>query len=408
MAKANVFILLCLELTFRSCNSEFTPVIKTNSGSLRGQTCRILGKPIFKYLGVPYATPPVGNLRFGKPLAVGQWDGVYEATEQPLPCVQKIKYSPYPWKTNQSESSEDCLYLNIWTPELIGTGELRPVLVWIYGGSFTHGSIDIDFYDGSVLSAYGDVVVASMNYRVGLFGFLNAGTKSCPGNMGLHDQLLAMKWIKENIEFFGGDPKRITLFGESAGAISIGAHLVSPLSRGLFARAILQSGSLYGPIVKGRDGLSGRSKVSEISKHVGCLNDEDVDIENMVKCLKTVPAEELLGAAKEKRGDFGPTFGDDYIPIDPNEAFKTGSFQNVELLIGANRDEGSHFLPSMFPQIFDRRNDETDDVTKGNAALYMEMIFRNFPDIESELVAQFYLQNISVDDHVIVFILIFL
>ncbi|XP_076319566.1 acetylcholinesterase-1-like [Tachypleus tridentatus] len=239
-----------------------------------------------------------------------------------------------------------------------------------------------------------------MNYRVGLFGFLNANTESCPGNMGLHDQLVAIKWIKENIKVFGGDPNQITLFGESAGAMSIGGHLVSPLSRGLFTRAILQSGSLYGPIVKGSDSHSGRSKVREISKRVGCFNDEEVDIESMVNCLKTVPAEELLEVAKQKRGDFRPVFGDDYIPIDPNEAFKTGSFQNVELLIGANMDEGSHFFPSMFPQIFDRHKDETVDITKESAAVYMKIIFQNFPDVESEVVARFYLQNVSADDHV--------
>ena len=196
--------------------------VKTKSGSVQGERLEVLNKEIDIFLGIPYAEPPVGDLRFRKPKDAKPWSGIYRAIRHSRPCLQfklshRVKETPW---VSEETSSEDCLYLNVWAPGNSGKN-LKPVMVWIHGGAFISGSADVEFYDGGVLAAYGDVVIVTFNYRLGIFGFLTASHESAPGNMGLHDQAAALKWVKANIEAFGGDPERVTLFGESAVSVMI-------------------------------------------------------------------------------------------------------------------------------------------------------------------------------------------
>lgn len=204
------------------------------------------------FLGIPYAKPPLDLLRFKRPEPSEVWNGIRDATHYSNSCFQELDtlYPEFPgakmWNPN-TRISEDCLYLNVWTPSINLQNRatpLVPVMVWIYGGGFSTGTASLDVYDGRFLSQTQQVVVVSMNYRLGALGFLSVPeSKSIKGNAGLFDQRLALSWVSKNIAAFGGDPSSVTLFGESAGGGSVGHHLLSQGSHGLFTRAILQSGS---------------------------------------------------------------------------------------------------------------------------------------------------------------------
>ena len=210
-------------------------VVETRDGLVRGFRKQVLGKSLDVFYGIPFATPPVGDLRFKKPLPVAPWQGVYNATRLPNSCPQE-SFNYFPgfrgeemWNPN-TPLSEDCLYLNIWVPSAFRqpVAPRTEVLVWIYGGSFMSGTSTLEVYDGDILSVESNLIVASMQYRVGAFGFLHLGTPEAPGNVGLFDQSLALKWLKDNIGFFGGNPDSLTIFGESAGASSVSVHFLSP------------------------------------------------------------------------------------------------------------------------------------------------------------------------------------
>ena len=187
------------------------------------------------FLGIPYAKPPVGELRFNKPQPMENWDDNKDAT--------KFKsISPQGWPDNppiNQTEDEDCLYLNIWTPN--ADKNTRPVMVWIHGGGFMTGAGSKPRFNGARLAVQGDVVVITFNYRLGILGFLNL--PGIPPNIGLQDQIVAIEWVKENIQQFGGDPQNITIFGESAGGASVAILLTTPGTMGLFHKAIIESGA---------------------------------------------------------------------------------------------------------------------------------------------------------------------
>ncbi|XP_009076545.1 PREDICTED: acetylcholinesterase, partial [Acanthisitta chloris] len=228
-------------------------VVPPSSGPVRGFHVPVApSSRVAAFLGIPYAEPPVGPLRFAPPRPARPWLGVLEASSYPHACFQPVD-TMFPgfggsemWNPNR-EMSEDCLYLNVWVPEPKPSNP-APVLVWIYGGGFYSGAASLDVYDGRFLAQAEKVLVVSMNYRVGALGFLALpGHPEAPGNVGLLDQRLALRWVQTNIASFGGDPNSVTLFGESAGAASVGLHLLTGAGGSLFRRAILQSGSPNGP-----------------------------------------------------------------------------------------------------------------------------------------------------------------
>ncbi|KAH9490506.1 hypothetical protein DERF_016705 [Dermatophagoides farinae] len=228
-------------------------------------------------------------------------------------------------------------------------------MVWIYGGGFQGGSIFLSFYDSTYLASYGEVIVVAINYRIGPFGFLYGDNEHTPGNLGFHDQLLGLKWVQENIENFGGDPNKVTIFGESAGSMSASALVQSPIARGLFHRAIMQSGSLYlsYPFLRDNKQMALR-KTKKLCEKLDCKNE---NIEQALACLKTKSTEEIknaaLGDGKEMMANelFQPIIGDDVLPYDVVH-FKKNS-NHVDLLFGATHDEGSMMVLIYFPELMD-------------------------------------------------------
>lgn len=257
------------------------------------------------------------------------------------------------WNPN-TPISEDCLYLNLWVPakfrNTVRSGSTTntggaTVLIWIYGGGYMSGTSTLDVYDALILAGTNDVIVASINYRVGAFGFLYLDTDDAPGNMGLYDQALAIKWIKDNIRSFGGNPDSLTLFGESAGAGSVSVHLLSPISGHLARRAILQSGSVNTPWSYMSAETSKRIALTLVAD-VGCnASLVSTDMPTVMECMRSVEAKNLsLLQWNSYWGILGfpsaPTIDGVFLPKHPNEMLKEGGFGDAEILVGTNQDEG--------------------------------------------------------------------
>lgn len=307
-------------------------VAPTAAGVVRGQIA--VDHRLFQ--GIPYAAPPVGELRWQPPRPTPRWPGMRDASKPGPRCIQDTSVDPGYGR----KSSEDCLTLNVWTPTGAAAAGQRPVLVWIHGGAFANGSGDL--YDSRWLVTRGDIVVVSINYRLGTLGFLAhpaLGPPSEVGNYGLADQQAALRWVRDNIAGFGGDPTKVTIAGESAGAMSVCDHLVAPGSAGLFRAAIIQSGPCQ---AQASLATAQRSSV-EYAASVGCG-----DLQTAARCLRALPATQLavppayfhIGADAL----IGPVTGTKLLPDDPVAAFGTGGAVEVPVLIGSNRDEFTLFM----------------------------------------------------------------
>ncbi|XP_078591750.1 cholinesterase 1-like [Branchiostoma floridae x Branchiostoma japonicum] len=308
------------------------------AGRVLGLEQDVSGTTVNTFLGVPFAHPPVGARRFRRAERLQPWNGVYHATRKPNACIQVDDSSGSDllpgWEIN-TPKSEDCLYLNVWQPTPVPTA--AAVMVWIYGGSFTSGSIALDIYDGRYLAATEGVVVVSVNYRVSTLGFAYAGTEDAPGNMGLTDQLVALQWVQDNIASFGGDPSKVTIFGESAGAISAALHLMSPESRDVFNRAILQSGTaLYEELIFSPDDMYGSTKA--LAERLGCPTEQGPAA--MMACLREQDAESLVAGYPP----LYPVIDGSFIQQNPVKALDDGQFKQTDILLGSNTNEGMLFL----------------------------------------------------------------
>ncbi|XP_037517045.1 acetylcholinesterase-like [Rhipicephalus sanguineus] len=330
---------LPLLLSLASCASCVT--VSTNEGALQGRTTRVLDKEIQVFLGIPYAKPPVGNLRFKKPQAAEPWQGVYDARQARESCAQP----PYPGIFDiPTALSEDCLYLNVWTP-LASTSQGSPVLVWFHGGMFQVGSAYEARYNGSALAALNEVVVVSCNFRLSLLGFLDLNHTTIPGNLALWDQRAALQWVQRNIRAFGGDPGSVTVFGESSGAMSIHGHILSPHSSGLFHRVFLMSGSMSNDVCMYTvsETIAG---VNIISEAVGCGSYEGAtDPGELLDCLRGRPAQDLCAAQSEV---LRPTYENEFIPCRPSFSMKERYFENYDAMVSVTANEGAfvfHFHP---------------------------------------------------------------
>jgi para-nitrobenzyl esterase len=309
--------------------------LRTADGILEGVVSADGKVRTFK--GIPYAAPPVGPLRWKAPQPVTPWSGVRKAVE----------YAPRPMQTRVFDDmifhdegpSEDCLYLNLWMPANPPQAKL-PVMVWIFGGGFAAGSTSEPRQDGGNLSKKG-VLVVSLNYRLGVFGFLahpdlarESGHNSS-GNYGLLDQVAALEWVKRNIATFGGDPDNVTIFGESAGSFSISALMASPLSQGLFKRAIGESGAFFSRILP--------LKPRAAAEAVGVKFAESALGSPSLEGLRAMSAIDLLeAAAKRPRGDFWPDVDGYFLPAECSSIYAAGRQSHVPLLAGWNRDEGRY------------------------------------------------------------------
>ncbi|CAH1239405.1 CES4A [Branchiostoma lanceolatum] len=247
-------LLLSALLLSASCAAQ-EPVVPTKYGRISGYTAAAdySGAAVRTFLGVPFAKPPTGDLRFMPPVEPEPWDGVREATTFGAACPQEGMYLPgfaEPFYTADRDWSEDCLYMDVYAPvRSSGAEDPLAVMVYIHGGGWQVGTGSNS--NGTQLAAEQNVIVVTFNYRLGVFGFLGTGDHHAPGNAGLLDQTEAIRWVKDNIANFGGDGDRITIFGLSAGGMAVSLHLLSPLNSGLFHRAITQSGSPFTPAFLG-------------------------------------------------------------------------------------------------------------------------------------------------------------
>jgi para-nitrobenzyl esterase len=306
-------------------NAQLTgdaPKVKTVNGTLVGMNSS--GVKIFK--GIPFAAPPVGELRWKEPRPVKNWEGVRQATEFGPSALQNNAFGDMVGTNNRSE---DCLYLNVWTPAATGNEKL-PVLVYFHGGGLVAGSGAEPRYAGESMARKG-IVSITVNYRLGIFGYFSHPelTSESPnhssGNYGYLDQVASLQWIKANIAAFGGDPNRVTIAGESAGSISVSALMCSPLSKNLIAGAISSSGSLLGAMspVPISDGEKNGLKVSA-----------DLAAASLAS-LRALPAEKLLAA----KGQFQATIDGYFLPKSPVEIYASGEQAKIPLLIGWNSAE---------------------------------------------------------------------
>ncbi|KAM3608903.1 uncharacterized protein V6R79_006583 [Siganus canaliculatus] len=321
------------------------PVVHTKLGSLRGTYVSVKGKEsgVHAYLGIPFAKPPVGPaLRLAAPQPVEGWKGVRDATQQPPMCVQNKQFSLDLLDklgltaATLPDISEDCLYLNIYTPANRADNAKLPVMVWIHGGSFLLGSTSI--YDGSALAAYQDVVVVLIQYRLGLLGFLSTGDEHMSGNFGLLDQIQALRWTQEHIHNFGGDPGLVTIFGESAGGVSVSLLLLSPLSEGLFHHAIAESGAaaMDGAIVN--HPLPMAQLIANVS---GC----GIESEKIAQCMKNLDMDAVLRTAQVSHSmKLLPNKDGIFLTKHVDELFREHELLTVPFMTGVNNDEGGWFL----------------------------------------------------------------
>ncbi|XP_032440594.1 putative inactive carboxylesterase 4 [Xiphophorus hellerii] len=334
------------------------PQVQTRLGRLRGQYVSVKGKEadVHAFLGVPFAKPPLGpTLRLAAPQPAEGWQGLRDATKQPNMCIQSMDVANELIDllglliSEVPELSEDCLYLNIYSPANKAPDAKLPVMVWIHGGGFVIGSASS--FDGSALAAYQDVVVVLIQYRLGVLGFLSTGDEHMPGNFGLLDQIQALKWVKENIHSFGGNPDLVTIFGVSAGGISVSLLLLSPLSDGLFHRAIAQSGTAAMDVLM-NDPVPVMQAVANAS---GCSLEST---EKIAICMRNLDTDTIL-AWKDPFMRY-PIHVDGHFLTEPvPELLQKHKLLTVPFIIGVNNHEGGfvvgdHFAPPNWTEGMDR------------------------------------------------------
>ncbi len=335
-----IVVLSCLLVV--SCTTKpklIDPVVETQSGLVQGIANE--SGTVMAFKGIPYAAPPVGDLRWREPQPPLPWEGIRDASEFCESCIQSRVYSHLPngpWTEEfmvQNDISEDCLFLNIWTPAETASDKLA-VFVYIHGGGLTEGSGAIDVYDGEELSKK-EVVVVTINYRLGVLGFLAhpeltaESPDNVSGNYGYLDQIAALKWIQSNIANFGGDPGRVTTAGQSAGAGSVRSLIVSPLAKGLFHRAITQSGSSY----TGSD----RSTSLEDAEKRGLEFADSKGASSIAELRAMPPMDVFLSDSGQAPIRFGGVI-DGYVLTGSNmDVFAAGEQNDTPFMTGMNRDE---------------------------------------------------------------------
>ncbi|MDQ7825380.1 MAG: carboxylesterase/lipase family protein [Candidatus Eremiobacteraeota bacterium] len=357
LAPLIALVLICLGVfstgAFSGASGSDGLAARTGAGMVKGT----LEDGILVWKGIPFAAPPVGALRWRPPQPVKPWDGLKDCSAFGPWCPQPKQELIH---AEQGRMSEDCLYLNVWAPAKGGEKKL-PVMVWIHGGGCTTGGGAARLYDGKRFARQG-IVLVTINYRLGPFGFLahpllsKESEHGVSGNYGLLDQIAALQWVRKNIGNLGGDPGCVTIFGESAGSGSVSRLMVSPLAKGLFHRAIAESGGVYGRNRHLRKKWYDMKPMEEIG----------IDVAKALKCdrakdplhaMRAKTSDEILAASRPAQGLFGGFAGDGVkygwivdgwvIPDDPGRMFRKGRVHNVPFMTGVNADEGTIFLPQL-------------------------------------------------------------
>ncbi len=322
---------MCSATSHMASASDKALIVHTEKGAVSG----VMQNGVIAFKGIPFAAPPVGNLRWKPPQPIPAWKGVLKANHFQPACMQERIGSMLPWTAPfmvQGPISEDCLYLNVWTPADAPRKNL-PVYVYIYGGAFQQGSSSVAIYDGANI-AKENVVFVSFNYRVSVFGFLadpelsKESLHHSSGNYGLLDQIAALRWVKANITAFGGDPNNVTIAGQSAGAMSVVDLLTSPLAHGLFQAAIAESGVFLANLPM--------PTLSQAEK-AGAAYAEQHGAHSLAE-LRAMPADQLLS---HPAPNFSPIADGWVLPTAPRSAIAAGHFADVPVITGLNADEGS-------------------------------------------------------------------
>ena len=339
--------MLCVWLSACSSSPQAPPdgptLVTTDKGPVQGS----MSDGIRVWLGIPFAAPPVGDLRFLPPQDAPAWTATKNAYNVGAECPQLNFGGSTP--TLVAGSAEDCLYVNVWAPQ--GDVKNAPVFVWIYGGGFTIGSGGDRMYDGENIARTQNAIVVTFNYRLGALGWLShpdlateEGVTTSP-SQGLLDQQAALKWVHRNIAAFGGDPNNVTLAGESAGAISVCAHLAAPGSSALFQHAIVESGVCFSSVLFAPPAAA-NDQGDRLATAVGCTTPGSI-----LSCLRSKPPEQIIAALPTREAEFGAT-GDAFgpvvdgavLPAIPLDAIRAGQFAKVPTIIGTNVNEGDLFM----------------------------------------------------------------
>jgi para-nitrobenzyl esterase len=369
-----------------ACGGDSDPLeVKTDVGTVHGITQ--MGD-VRAWLGVPYAAPPVGELRWKRPERAPAWEGVLDTVQTGIQC-------PQTFSIGGPGGSEDCLFVNIWSPS---GGSKLPVMVWLHGGAFIFGSGGDSYYSGRFLAETYNVVVVTVNYRLGAFGFLahpslTGEDASYPssGNYGLEDQQAALEWTQRNIAAFGGDPRKVLLFGESAGGFSTCAHYVSPRSSGLFSAAISQSGLCGSKIAEPTLAVAEAAGL-KVGEKLGCPGTGP----SVAACMRGKSSDELLKATEIKppntEAPGGPFYvgGENVLSTIPNvdgvvmktslrDAFTNGGFEPRPIIIGTNHDEGTLFHSSFFAMEVTNETEYRAALTRRFGAANVDAIVARYP-----------------------------
>ena len=335
-------------------------IIKTTTGKLKGYIENDLN--IFK--GIPYAQPPIGDLRFKDTVEKEPWEGVLDTIEYgPIPMQPTIPGS----SIENHPHSEDCLTLNIWTPAC--DNERRAVMFWIHGGGFFYGGAPSPFFNGRFLSQRGNICIVTFNYRLGALGNLYIPDKV--SNLGFIDQYTALKWVYDNISYFGGDPANITIFGESAGSTSVCTLLSMPITKPLIRRAICQSGAVDSQGHQAEGGIYYSEKLFNLLRiKIGDINTlREISVSKLIEAEDKIRLERIWGEIKPDIPWYPPIVDGNKIPEHPLVAIKNQGSKNLDLLIGTNLNEWT-FFTMLNPQLV---NIDWDALTK-----YINISFNKF------------------------------
>ncbi|XP_042871783.1 juvenile hormone esterase-like [Penaeus japonicus] len=326
------------------------PVVTLKDGLVSGkEELSTKGKEFFSYYGIPYAKPPVEELRFKDPVPVDKWPGIKDGSRMPPPSLQ-TSFGPLllgrTFGPDEMLGAEDCLYLNVFTPKEKKPQEKLPVMVWLHGGGFLSGG-GYNYLPYVLMNH--NIVLVVLQFRLGVLGFLSTEDEVMPGNYGMKDQVVGLQWVQDNIHAFGGDAARVTLFGESAGSVAVHCHILSPKSKGLFSRAILQSGTALNP---GQIGENAREAAARLSRILRCP--EAALSKDLSQCFQQAKGTEIAAAVQDffewliLPRPMVPRVDGDFLPDEPASLMLQGKYNRVDVMAGVNRDEGAIIAKPLF------------------------------------------------------------
>ncbi|XP_069944808.1 carboxylic ester hydrolase [Cherax quadricarinatus] len=382
--------------------AEDAPLVSTEEGWISGvRQTSTKGRELYAYHSIPFAQPPLNHLRLKDPVPAESWVGVKDGSKMPQPCLQVPLRAATLGQRLSPENflgSEDCLYLNVYTPADKSPESELPVMVYIHGGAFFGGAAN--HYSPSALLNH-DVVLVIIQYRLGVMGFLSTEDSVIPGNFGLKDQTLALQWVQRNINNFGGDKTKVTIFGESAGGVSVSLQMLAPKAKGLFSRVIMQSGTALA--WWGTD-FNHREKAEKIGQAFGCPVTSDSQI--LLECLQKVDGRSLGAKVQDffqwfiSPVPFVPRVDGDFIPGEPAKLILEGRHQMVDLMAGVTRDDGAFTSHAMYAMRNLIRDLEANFTTVGPLSIVIKEVMDGEDVVEvTRRVYQRYLgEELNIDE----------